>query len=54
VIADGMRICVRALRAGEPLPTTETPFEESRIEAPAGLIPTSKERELVRAGDSSG
>jgi carbon starvation protein len=40
---------VRALRAEEPLPTTETPFEESTLEAPAGLIPTAKERELVGA-----
>jgi len=49
VIADGMRVCVRALRSDEPLPTTETPFEESTLEAPAGLIPTAKERELVAA-----
>jgi len=49
VIADGMRVCVRALRSDEPLPTTETPFEESTLEAPAGLIPTAKERQLVAA-----
>ncbi|MFI1045504.1 carbon starvation CstA family protein [Streptomyces griseoruber] len=27
-------VCVRALRAGEPLPTTETPYVASRIEGP--------------------
>jgi carbon starvation protein len=54
VIADGLRMCVKALRAGEPLPTTEAPFEKSSIVAPAGLFPSAAEREaereLVRAG----
>ncbi|HYN93480.1 MAG TPA: carbon starvation CstA family protein [Pilimelia sp.] len=52
VIGDGARTCVRALRAREPLSTTETPFVESAIVAPAGLIPTAQERqELAAAGD---
>jgi carbon starvation protein len=51
VIADGARTCVRALRSREPLPTSEAPFVESRIVAPAGLIPTAQERrELAAAG----
>jgi carbon starvation protein len=54
VIADGTRVCVKALRAREPLPTTEAEFTESTIVAPAGLIPTAEERrqekELVAAG----
>jgi carbon starvation protein len=54
VIADGARVCVKALRAREPLKTTEVPHTESTLVAPAGLIPTAKEREeereLVRAG----
>jgi carbon starvation protein len=49
VIADGMRMCVKAMRAGQPLPTTEAPFEKSRLVAPAGLVPTRAERELVGA-----
>ncbi|MGW7403948.1 carbon starvation CstA family protein [Streptomyces sp. NPDC054833] len=28
-------VCARALRAGEPLPTTEAPYVESRIDVPA-------------------
>ena len=27
-------VCVRALRAAEPLPTTETPYVASRIDVP--------------------
>jgi len=53
VIADGMRMCVKAMRAGQPLPTTEVPFEKSRLVAPAGLVPTRAERELVGAGVGS-
>ena len=48
VIADGMRMCVKALRAGEPLPTTEAPFEKSKLVAPAGLVPTRADREAER------
>jgi carbon starvation protein len=52
VIADGARMCIRAVRAREPLPTTEAPFVESQIVAPAGLIPTAAERrELAAAGN---
>jgi carbon starvation protein len=58
VIADGARMCVKALRAREPLPTTEAEYQESTLVAPAGLIPTAEERrqekELVGAGTGSG
>ena len=33
-----------ALRAREPLPSTEAPAEPSRIWAPSGLFPTAEER----------
>jgi carbon starvation protein len=49
VIADAARIWVRVLRSRRPQPTTETPFVQSQIIAPAGLIPTAEER-LVPAG----
>ncbi|MEV0228102.1 hypothetical protein [Nonomuraea sp. NPDC050786] len=37
VILDALRVWVKAIRSREPLPTTETPFEESKIVVPAGL-----------------
>jgi carbon starvation protein len=44
VIADAARIWVRVIRSRKPEPTTETPFVQSQIVAPAGLIPTPEER----------
>jgi carbon starvation protein len=44
VILDAARVCVKALRAREPLPSTEAPAEPSHIWAPAGLFPTAEER----------
>jgi carbon starvation protein len=49
VIADAARIWVRVIRSRQPEPTTEVPFTQSRIDAPAGLIPTPEER-LAFAG----
>ena len=49
VILDASRIWVKAIRAREPLATTETPFEESRLFAPAGLFPTADERAAMAA-----
>jgi carbon starvation protein len=46
VILDASRIWVKAIRAGG-LPTTETPFVESKLWAPAGLIPTAEERAVL-------
>jgi carbon starvation protein len=54
VVLDASRIWVRAIRARGPLETTETPFVESELFAPAGLFATEeekeRERELVGAG----
>jgi carbon starvation protein len=56
VILDAARIWVKALRAREPLPSTETPPEPSRLIAPAGLFPTAEERAALAAatGGASG
>ena len=43
----------KAIRAREPLPTTETEYVESQLWAPAGLIPTAKERAIM-AGANGG
>ncbi|GAB3298152.1 carbon starvation CstA family protein [Parasphingorhabdus pacifica] len=54
VLVDAMRVWVKALRAPEPLPSTEAPYVESTLWAPSGLIPTPEERrtekERVTAG----
>jgi carbon starvation protein len=44
VILDAARICVKALRSREPLPSTEVPAAESRLRAPSGLF--TREREF--------
>ena len=44
VIVDAMRVWAKALRSREPLPLTEAPYEESRLFAPSGLIPTAEEK----------
>src|SRR5690606_7744547 len=48
VLVDAIRVWVKALRAEEPLPTTEAPYEESKLWAPSGLIPTAEERRIQR------
>jgi carbon starvation protein len=51
VILDAARVCWRAVRLRETLPTTEAPYVESHIVAPAGLFPTREERrELAGVG----
>jgi len=55
VLLDAARVCWRALRVHGPLPTTEAPHVESRLVAPAGLIPTREERrEMAGAGTDRG
>jgi carbon starvation protein len=55
VILDGARTCYKVLRSREPASTSEAPFVESHIKAPAGLFPTRQERrELAAVGASSG
>jgi carbon starvation protein len=44
VIVDAMRVWAKALGSREPLPLTEAPYEESRVFAPSGLIPTAEEK----------
>src|SRR5688572_517226 len=41
VLANAALVCWRAVRAREPLPSTETEFVESTLTAPAGLFPTA-------------
>jgi carbon starvation protein len=55
VIGNAIIVCWRAVRATEPLPTTEEPWEESKIVAPSGLWPTAEEkRELAAVGAPAG
>ncbi|MGY1455760.1 carbon starvation CstA family protein [Streptomyces sp. SS8] len=54
VIANAAVVCVRAVRSAEPLPTTEVPYVESRIEVPASWSSgegREKDREPVGAGE---
>ncbi|GAA2776896.1 carbon starvation CstA family protein [Saccharopolyspora taberi] len=50
VLVDAIRVWIRALRATAPLPDTEVPHVESKLFAPAGLIPTAEERQRQKAG----
>ena len=52
IIADAVRVWIRALRSPTPLPTTEAPHTESLITAPSGLLGGVGEdrRELAGAG----
>ena len=47
VIADAVRVWIAAIRRGEPLPSTEAPFVQSKIVAPSGLFPTREERRMM-------
>jgi len=53
VILDASRIWLRVIVSRRALPTTETPFVESELFAPAGLFPTADER-LALAGATAG
>ncbi|MFI7440757.1 carbon starvation CstA family protein [Nonomuraea indica] len=53
VLLDAFRVWAKAIRSREPLPSTEAPFEESRILAPSGLIATREEKRSM-AGISAG
>ncbi|EDY54227.1 MULTISPECIES: carbon starvation CstA family protein [Streptomyces] len=48
VIADALRVCVRHVRRPALSSLSEAPYVESRILAPAGLIPTRAEKEVAR------
>ncbi|MFP8962233.1 carbon starvation CstA family protein [Streptomyces nanhaiensis] len=54
VIVNAAVVCVRAVRSAEPLPTTEAPYVESRIEVPASWSSDRAkegEKEPVGAGE---
>ncbi|WP_221347963.1 carbon starvation CstA family protein [Streptomyces beigongshangae] len=48
VIADATRVCVRHVRRPALSSLSEAPYVESRIVAPAGLIPTGQEKKEAR------
>nr|WP_156725990.1 carbon starvation CstA family protein [Streptomyces apocyni] len=51
VMADAVRVCVKAIRNPETAATHEAPYEESQIIAPDGLVATKEEKaELAAAG----
>jgi carbon starvation protein len=54
VILDASRIWLKAIRAREPLPDTETPAEPARIVAPAGLFWTDEDRAILAEAGVSG
>jgi carbon starvation protein len=50
VLADAARVCVRAVRARTPVPTTEAAYVASRLGVPVGR---SEDESLVPAGDAA-
>ncbi|WAE73790.1 carbon starvation protein A [Streptomonospora nanhaiensis] len=47
ILVDSVRVWIKALRAPDgTLPLTEAPYEESKIWAPSGLVPTRAEKEF--------
>lgn len=54
VVLDASRVWVKAIRAREPLPDTESPFVPARILAPAGMFWTGEEREMLEAAGGTG
>jgi carbon starvation protein len=51
VILDASRVWFKAIRAREPLPSTEAEYVESRIVAPSGLFWTPDERAVLAGAD---
>jgi carbon starvation protein len=49
VIGNALVVCWRAVRSPEPLPTTEEPWQESKIVAPSGLFATAEEKKQLAA-----
>ena len=54
VILDASRIWMRVILARRPLPTTEAPFQPSRLVAPSGLFATAEERALLAGAGADG
>jgi carbon starvation protein len=48
VVADALRVCVRHVRRPALSTLSEAPYAESKITAPAGLVPTREEKEEER------
>ncbi|WP_367320901.1 carbon starvation CstA family protein [Streptomyces sp. HUAS ZL42] len=48
VIVDALRVCVRHIRRPALSTLSEAPYVESKIVAPAGLVPTKEEKEEER------
>jgi carbon starvation protein len=53
VIVDAARVWVRVIRSRRPAPTTEVPFVQSHLSAPAGLFPGADDA-LAPAGAGAG
>ena len=51
VILDASRVWFKAIRAREPLPSTEAEYVDSQIVAPAGLFWTADERAVLAGAD---
>ena len=51
VLVNAAVVCVRAVRSGGVTASAEAPFVESKLVAPAGLIPTAAERRELAAAD---
>jgi carbon starvation protein len=54
VLLDAFRIWAKALRTREPLPLHEAAYEESKLVAPSGLIPTAEERQAMKEREPVG
>ncbi|MEV7868064.1 carbon starvation CstA family protein [Streptomyces sp. NPDC088124] len=53
VIADAGRVCFKAIRDPEGVRLAEVPYVESKIVAPAGLIPTQEEKAELAAAEAA-
>ncbi|MER7666705.1 MULTISPECIES: carbon starvation CstA family protein [unclassified Streptomyces] len=53
VIADAGRVCYNAIRRPESVKLSEVPYTESKIVAPAGLIPTKEEKAEMAAAEEN-
>ena len=54
VLLDSARIWWQVLVSKKDLPTTEVPFEESKLWAPSGLIPNAEERAIMAGATTNG
>ena len=52
VVVDAARVCLKAIRSGGSLPTTEVPWSPSSIVAPSGMFPTQEEKRAMAAASA--